>query len=43
MARNEKIVKDFIYTELGLPVLLENALFHKVRDEWLLKIAAFKT
>ena len=38
MAKNEKIVRDYLYDGLGFPVILENALFHKIRGEWLLKV-----
>ena len=38
MAQMEKIVKNFVYEGLGFPVILENALFHKVRNEWLPKV-----
>jgi DNA-binding transcriptional regulator YiaG len=38
MSKNEKIVKNYVYDGLGFPIILENALFHKVRGEWLLKI-----
>ena len=38
MARDKKIVKNFTYEGLGFPVILKDALFHKVRGEWLPKV-----
>ena len=38
MAREEKIVKNFIYDGFGFPILLDAVLFHQVRGEWLPKI-----
>lgn len=33
-----KSKKDYIYNGFGFPIILEKAVFHKVRGEWLLKL-----
>lgn len=35
---NTKIKRNYIYNGLGFPIILEKAVFRKIRNEWLLKI-----
>ena len=36
--KDAKMKKNYIYNGLGFPVILEKALFIKIRNEWILKI-----